>query len=143
MTHPSIRTLEGETRSQELARKAFPILVRQARKNEPITYGELAEEIGSHPRVMRFPLGIIGSAIEDLGEEWGEDIPPIQAFVVRKRDGVPGEGIAGYLEHDEKYENADLYGKHSLVANVQSEAHKWGRWGEVLDHFSLPRPDEA
>lgn len=143
MTHPSIRTVDGDKRSQELARQTFPILVRQARAGQPLTYGELARELDSHPRPMRFPLGIIGRAIEDLGEEWDEYIPPIQAYVVSQRDGVPSEGIASYTKRPTEYKDSDLEGKRAIAAKLQYEAHEFGRWDEVLDYYGLPMPDST
>ena len=85
----------GDKLYQKRARRALPILVRQAIAHRTMFYTELASELGmSNPRNMNFPLGAIGNTILHLAETWGRPVPPIQALVVNKSTGLPGVGIA-------------------------------------------------
>lgn len=68
------------------ARRAWPILIEQAKQRSPITYGRLAEKMELHPRVCRYFLGII----QDHCLE--KDLPPLQSLVINKRTKVPGSG---------------------------------------------------
>src|SRR4051794_35751946 len=86
--------ISGDALYQRKAREALPILVRQAEACRPITYGDLAEEIGMpNPRNLNLPLGSIGQTLENLSKRWREKIPPLQCLVVNKNTGLPGEGI--------------------------------------------------
>ena len=78
----------------ENVRKAFPLLVRQAKAEQSIYYSALAEELDMpNPRNLNYALGYIGYALKKLGKRWHEDIPPIQSLVVNKYTGVPGVGF--------------------------------------------------
>lgn len=144
MTNPSESTsVQGDTPSEKLARRAFPILVRQARAGVPITYEDLAHELDHYAIAMGNALGVIGDGLENLGDEWDTDIPPIQSFVVSKSNHVPNEGLSIYTDHPEEYRNADTEKRRAIAEQLQHEAHEFGRWDEVLDHFSLSMLDPA
>lgn len=138
-----IRSLEGDRKTQRYARKAFPVLVRQAFTSEPMTYQQLACEIGEHHRAIGRTLGVIGRALEDLSKEWGEQIPPIQALVVNKDLGVPGEGVAQFTSQPRDYKNGSLETKRAIASELQKDVYEYGRWREVLAYFDLPQPDEG
>ena len=54
--------IHGSGLYHQRARKALPLLVRQAEAGEQIFYGDLACELGiSNPRVLNYPLGAIGT----------------------------------------------------------------------------------
>ena len=78
---------------QKRARVILPILVRQAMARQEIRYGDLAEELDLHHRVLRRPLGCIGDTLLELGELWQEKIPPVQGLVVNKQTGLPGNNV--------------------------------------------------
>ncbi len=89
--------LSGDKLYQERARQVLPLLVRQAKAEQPIYYSYLAEEIDMpNPRNLNYVLGYIGYALKKLGKRWHKDIPPIQSLVVNKYTGVPGEGFWGF-----------------------------------------------
>ena len=84
---------QGAKTYQQRARTALPILVRQAKARQTIFYGELAHEMGvPNPRTLNHPLGSIGRALQDLERRWGRQVPPIQALVINKSSGCPGQG---------------------------------------------------
>jgi len=71
------------------AREAWDILVAQARKNQPITYGDLAHMMGLHHRACAWFLG----RIQEYNKKHG--LPPLQSLVVNKHSQVPGGGYYG------------------------------------------------
>ena len=80
---------DGDKQYQERARRALPILVRQAMARRTMFYSELATELGiSNPRTLNYPLGAVGNAMLDLAKTWGRPVPPIQALVVNKSTGL-------------------------------------------------------
>ena len=90
--------LNGDMLYQKRARKALPILVRQAKAEQPIIYSDLAQELNMpNPRNLDYVLGAIGNALIGLGKERGEKIPPIQSLVINKGSLMPGEGFEGFL----------------------------------------------
>lgn len=70
----------------ERASRAWTILVERTQNRQPITYGQLAERMGIHPRVCRFFLGFIQDHCKT------KNLPSLQALVVNKRTRIPGDG---------------------------------------------------
>lgn len=68
------------------AAEAWEIITSQAKRMQPITYGQLAAKMNIHPRVCRFFLGLIQDYCMNAG------LPPLQSLVINKQTGVPGEG---------------------------------------------------
>lgn len=65
---------------------AWPILIDFANRSTIMTYGELANKMGIHPRVCKYFLGLIQDhCIENR-------LPPLQSIVVDKKTGAPGKG---------------------------------------------------
>ncbi|MED1206105.1 HNH endonuclease [Heyndrickxia acidicola] len=69
--------------------RAWEVLIKQAEKNKPITYKELAEQVGVHHRVCRFFLDYIQNYCMD------EEMPPLTSIVV-SREGKVGKGFIAY-----------------------------------------------
>jgi hypothetical protein len=134
-------SIEGEKLYQERARRAFPLLVRQALAHQPIFYENLAAELDMpNPRNLNFVLGSVGASIEKLSREWGEEIPPIQCIVINQQDEVPGSGFFGFLLPDQSVKSLNRREKRELVNAVLQKVYLYPKWLEVLDHFKLPRP---
>ena len=71
----------GDRPYQVRARAALPILVRQVDAREPITYTDLAKELGMpNPRNLNWVLGSIGETLLDLSRKWNETIPLINTL---------------------------------------------------------------
>ncbi len=105
---------------QELARSPWrsevvpripSILIQRAKIGRPITYGELAAELerlhGLEPKARKTlygpAVGAVGFAIQELGEQWGEKIPPLNLIVVQADTQLPGHGadeVAHYYFDD-------------------------------------------
>ena len=117
---------------QERARAILPILVRQAMAEQKITYGDLAEELEWHWRVLRTPLGCIGDTLLELNERWSDEIPSIQGLVVNKQTGLPGDNV-NFLRH----QKMDRLQKEKFVKEKLDKVFYYPRWLAVLDELEL------
>jgi len=131
--------IEGNKLYQKRARKALPILVRQAKAGRKIYYADLAEEIGiPNPRNLNYPLGSIGTALEELSELWGEKIPQIQCIVVNQSTELPGEGIGWFISDTKEFAKLNAKQKKALVDGVLAKIFGYDKWDSVLDALGLP-----
>ncbi|WP_037280097.1 hypothetical protein [Rubellimicrobium mesophilum] len=108
--------LKDRSWSSQTARAAIPVLIEQARKGEPMSYGDLDAELrrrdpsrGDAGLLQKYgqPLGIIGTVIEEIRAEALDEtspvprvnamMPPLEALVVRGRERLPGKGINDFL----------------------------------------------
>ena len=125
----------GDKLYQRRARRALPILVRQANARRRIEYGALAAELGmENPRNLNYPLGAIGNELLRLGETWQKKIPPIEVLVISRSSRLPGELVG---PGEAEYEDASMAGKRAIVAPLWEEVYSFGRWEDVLSHFGL------
>ena len=131
--------LHGDKLYQERARAALPLLVRQAKAGEPITYKRLARELGMpNPRNLNYPLGSIGESLKNLAEEWKEKIPQIQTLVVYKHSLVPGPGISSFLGYTEaSFAHLPLQTRRRTIKGIQTAIHTYRRWDDVLRALNL------
>lgn len=132
------KALAGERPYQQRARVALPILVRQAHASVKITYAQLAAELGiSNPRTLNFPLGSIGTALEQLSKEWHQKIPQIQCLVVNRATELPGDGVGWFVRDIGEFKGLPLRRRRAIVDAVLAEVFAYPRWNEVLDAFGL------
>ena len=130
--------IDGGKLYQERARRALPILVRQAKAQQPMFYGELAAEVGApNPRTMNYPLGAIGQALLNLGKTWGRRVPPIQALVVSKATGLPGDGIAFFAPGAADFKKASRQERQLIVDRMLHEVFTYPDWYLVLEALEL------
>ena len=104
---------------QQVATDAFPKLVETATNQSTITYGVLADrmiETNPHPR---FDLPHALSHIWRWCEN--QDIPHINALVVRKDTGIPGSGY--------KPDGCQL--TEDRWRMIRDEVHRFSRWPEL------------
>ena len=120
------------------ARLTLPVLVRQARASETIQYSAVAAEVGvSRPRNMGYPLGSIGQTLLELGRRWRQTIPPIQAIVVNKADGLPGVGVAHFTPDAKVFKSATRQEKRRIVLEILHEVFTYRDWDRVLRALGL------
>jgi hypothetical protein len=132
------RAIDGDELYQQRARAALPILVRQAHAGAKIYYAELASELKMpNPRTLNYPLGSIGTALEELSKEWGEKIPAIQCLVVNQDTGLPGEGIGWFVRDIGEFKALPLRNRRAIVDGVLANVFAYPRWNEVLKAFDL------
>lgn len=130
--------IDGDKLYQERARRALPILVRQAKAHQTMFYGELAAELGaSNPRTMDYPLGAIGQALLDLEETWGRPVPLIQALVVNKATGLPGDGIGFFAPSAADFKKASRQERQLIVDRMLLEVFTYRDWDLVLEALEL------
>ncbi len=127
----------GEKPYQKRARRALPILIRQAKAEQTISYTDLATELGmSNPRTLNFPLGCIGKELNRLGRVWRSEIPHIQALVVSKGTSVPGTGFDEFLRGRGRTWNSPEDRK-AIMENYVSEIAHYPHWDRVLAELKL------
>ena len=91
-TSPDDSPIYGDRLFQIRARSALPLLVRQARAANTISYSDLASELQiPNPRNLNNVLGCIGHSLSRLSNRWKEKIPMIQFVVVNKNTKLPGK----------------------------------------------------
>lgn len=144
-TGATAASLHGDKLYQERARRAFPILVRQAEARKTIYYSDLAEELGMpNPRNLNYVLGSIGQTLQLLSDELKNEIPPIQCIVINKSDGMPGEGIGWFLNKEsysgvvpEDFKKLPKLRQKEIVQAELQKVYLYDRWRYVLEHLSL------
>lgn len=130
--------ISGDKPYQQQARRALPLLVRQASIGQKILYGDLAEELGMpNPRNLNYVLGSIGRALMALSAAWKTDIPPIQCLVVAKRTGLPGEGIDWFLSDVDDFPHLSSENRRKIVDSELSRIYSYTKWAQVLKSFDL------
>lgn len=123
----------GSKLYQERARRALPLLVRQAQSGRAITYKALAEELGMpNPRNVNYVLGSIGQTLALISAEWEVPVPRIQSLVVNKSTGLPGEGISEFMGGGSEYKDFPLGQRWRLVNAELGRVFAFHRWNEVL-----------
>lgn len=130
--------LPGNKLYQQRARRAFPILVRQAFASQPINYSDLADELDMpNPRNLNFVLGSIGQTIQRLSKKWGEKIPPLTCLVVSKTTGLPSGGVAWFIDDTNAFDKLPLKQKREIVNIELQKIFAYPRWLDVLHTFGL------
>jgi hypothetical protein len=133
----AVGDLNGDKPYQEVARRTLPVLVRQAKAGQPLSYSQLASELGVHHRTLAWPLGAIGNALLNLGASWQRKVPPIQAVVVNQATGLPGEGIAWFAPDAAAYKDATKRERTRVVSQMLQEVFTFPDWDRVLAEFNL------
>jgi hypothetical protein len=123
---------------QERARRALPLLVRQAQARAKIYYSDLALELGMpNPRNLNYVLGSIGQTLQLLSVEWKECIPPLQYLVVNKSTGIPGAGIGWFITGREDFGKLDRKQQRELVNAELLKVFTYPKWPKVLATLGL------
>lgn len=134
--------LNGDTFSQQKARKALPILVRQAKAKQPIIYSDLAQELEmSNPRNLNYVLGAVGNALLELGKKWNQAIPPIETIALNKHTGLPGEGFERFLSKEQLalFKNGSITEKKAIIQQLHHLIFQYDSWDDILTFFNLSK----
>lgn len=130
--------MTGDKLYQVRARNAFPILVRQAKAHEIISYTDLAEELNMpNARNLNYVLGYIGKAIKRLNRGRVNKIPYINFLVVNKYTELPGKGAFGFLKYKKRFNQGTLKARKALQETVLSDIFNFNDWDRVLTKFKL------
>lgn len=140
-TADQTKNMFGDKSYQERARRALPILVRQAAAQKPIFYDALANELGMpNPRNLNWVLGSVGVTLQELARraDWIEEIPHIQSLVINQRDRLPGSGFEGFLaDRMRGYQNLSAAQKRAYLNGYWHDIFAYPRWAEVLSACGL------
>lgn len=136
----------GNNWTSRIACLALPIVLWVAKKGAKITYQEVAEEL--HVRhgeeinrlilVYGWPAGHIGRALAMLADEWGEDIPPVNALIVNRKTGLPGHGVDEFiLKFLNRQAQRELTPKNrdQLAEEVMQSVWDYPDWDGVAEYF--------
>ena len=101
------------------------VLIQAARERRPVTYGQLLAYFG-----WKVTQVTVGALCRDLGRvdarHRGEDWPDLACLVVRKSDGMPGEGYFASLRAEGAYDGPSVgTAAARLVKARQARAHAW------------------
>lgn len=126
-------------------RRALPILIGCAQAGQTLSYRELDDEIvkrypGTKPHIGRSTqwyahvAGRIGDLLEVLSDELDEQVPPLNAIIVRKDTRLPSSGVDCYIR---RYANRVL-GKRVSEANrneiaevVIRAVYNYPKWNRI------------
>ncbi len=137
------KPLSGDMLYQKRARKALPILVRQAHAGSPIIYSDLAYELEMpNPRNLNYVLGCIGRSLINLSEKWDEKVPPIQCLVINKDTGLPGNGVGWFVTDLANFKQMPNQQKRQIVEIELQKIFSFQKWAQVLHTFGL-EPNKA
>jgi hypothetical protein len=138
-TQEIARSMFGDQLYQQRAQIALPLLVRQAWLQNTILYQELADELEMpKARNLNFVLGSVGTTLLELGQEWGEIIPPIQSLVVNQGTGQPGTGFFGGKD---AYQKLSKRQREAFLQKQRADIYGYPKWDEVLKALELPLPE--
>lgn len=138
----------GSNWTSQIAPLSLPILLWVAKKGLTITYKQLAlelharygEEIKHRMTVYGWPAGKIGHAINLLSDEWGEDVPPLNAIVVNAQTKLPGHGansfIKRYLNRHAQRRLTDA-NRDTLAEEVLESVRDYTEWDKVARYFGI------
>lgn len=133
-----VKSIEGKKLYQERARKALPLLVRQALANQPIFYLDLANELKMpNPRNLNYVLGSIGQTLQEISTEWKDEIPPISCLVINKDTGLPGEGVRWFITDKNNFAKLPRKQKRSIIDIELLKIYAYPRWRNVLKYLDL------
>lgn len=137
---PDVRFwIDKGNKSSNRVHELLPILVRQSRLEEPITYGDAAREMGVHHRAIRHIAGYIGHTLEAIGNKRGwkrHPPPPIHALIVNDVTRLPGTGINGFLSHTYQQAKSSTDRKAVLKA-IYASAATYEHWNELFDLLEI------
>ncbi len=129
------KNMFGNIPYQERARRALPILIRQAQAKKPIVYANLAHELEmSNPRNLNYVLGSVGTTLNELSS----DIPHPESLVINDGSRIPGGGFEDFLK--EKYPNyvaSKLEDKKQFLEEYWSEVFGYPDWDKVLHNLNI------
>lgn len=132
----------GDKLYQQRARRALPMLVRQALSNQPIVYEALASELGMiNPRNLNFVLGSVGRTLGELSAtaRWNKRKPPhLQSLVINKGTKLPGPGFDNFLgSRHSDYAGLTREQKRQYLMGYWQDIFAYPHWREVLDELGL------
>lgn len=138
---PDIRKwLDKENKSAKRIPALLPLLIRQAKLENPITYGDVANELGMHHRGVDRVAGYIGWTLEAIGNSRGwkrRPPPPLHSLVVNEITRLPGQGINGFMSSEYKKAKSRKT-KRAVLKAVYAELKEYPHWDELCALLAIP-----
>lgn len=132
--------LDKQDKSSERMPVLLPLLIRQARLETPITYGDAAREMAIHHRAIHHIAGYIGFTLAAVGERRGwtrRAPPPLHALIVNDITRLPGKGIDGFMAGP--YRKArTIREKRAVLKSVYAAARDYPHWEELCGLLGVP-----
>jgi hypothetical protein len=116
------------------------ILIRQARLEKSLTYGDVASELGVHHRTIPVIAGYIGHTLAEIGriKAWKSNPPPpLHSLIVNEVTRLPGTGIDGFM-HTEYIKAGSNEDKRAILKAVYSKAKHYPKWEELCELLKIP-----
>jgi hypothetical protein len=129
--------LWGDSTTERQARFILSILVRQALAGQPIFYSQISDELKIGHSYLGGHLGIIADALNALAKEWGAEIPPIQALVLRKDTCLPGDSFGYGVPRLAGYSSLPRDEKAQTVVREHAGIFAYRKWPDVLAALGL------
>lgn len=130
--------LWGDSTTERQARLILPILVRQVLAGQSIFYGQISDELSIGHSYLGNHLGTITDALNELARQWGTEIPPLPALVVRKDTGLPGDSFGYNVPRLVDYGSWPKQEKFQAVAREHAGIFAYRKWPDVLAALGLP-----
>ena len=132
--------------NDELGKLSLSALVRHVMESdglpEPLSYQELARMIGhigsdGHPfsRGMGKVLERMGKMLQRVSDDWGREVPHLQALIISKNGGLPSDGLKEFWPHYLGLTNIE---KNNHVLKTHEKIRDFGsRWNQVLERLEI------
>lgn len=91
----------------------------------------------SFARNLNDVLRAVGNAIKKLSSEWDEEIPLLQCIVVNRRTGLPGEGVAVFLNDVRDFAGLSRSEKEQVFDRRLIKVFSYPKWQQVLEALKL------
>ena len=138
----------GTTWTNEKARSALPILLSLAKSASKITYRNLDNEIAKQNKEPPTPivvgygkvLEIVGQALNQLSQEWEEEIPPLTILVVNGDNGKPSYGVDGFLKRyvtKNIAKNLTPNNRSAMIERATNAVYNYACWDDVASYFEI------
>ena len=111
--------------SEKVGLRLIPILGNLAMKQETISYKEIGEFVGKHPRALSHPLAFVRLICER------HNLPRLDVLVVHTGDGLPGDS---FIEGGREGLDDDSY--RLVTDELRSEVFNYSRWAEVIPRLA-------
>ena len=132
------KTIWGDSLYQVRARKAFPILVRQAVAHQPIYYSDLSQELEMpNPRNLNYVLASIDKTLQVISEKWEFDIPAIGCLVINQNTLIPGSGVGVFIRDVSNFANLSETHKRKIIDVELQKIFTFPRWQDILEYLEL------